>query len=120
MREVKIGVRDLGEAVRKNREAHVRELAEAKIGHRKAMEEKLLEHLALVQSGADYAPSLGLIEPQDHTEDYDRVLAMLQYTVDTTVTLTVQEFEQYVMDKWHWALGAKALNSGYAMTARAK
>lgn len=43
-----------------------------------------------------------LREPQGHLEEYDRALAMLDMSVDETITLQVHEFQQLVMDEWCW------------------
>jgi hypothetical protein len=45
-------------------------------------------------------PVLGLLVPEDHTEDYDRVLTMARMSVDEVGELSEDEFAMYVMDQW--------------------
>jgi hypothetical protein len=57
--------------------------------------------------------------PEDHTRDYDRVLRMLDLSVDSNVVLESREFENLVMDNWEWkeqfrsaSIAYKAMASG--------
>lgn len=43
-----------------------------------------------------------LVEPKDHTKDYERVVLMLEHEVGDTIELTSREFAQYVQDEWGW------------------
>jgi hypothetical protein len=45
---------------------------------------------------------IGLPEPEDHTDDYDRVLTMIEMSINDTVELSENEFAMYVMDQWDW------------------
>lgn len=40
--------------------------------------------------------------PEDHSDDYERAIEMLQWEVSDEVVLTEQEFRQFVQDKWTW------------------
>ncbi len=117
MKEVKVNVVDLRATMEANRKTHADEVAEAWIGYRASAEAKLKAALRKLRKDGKFE-GVYLAEPQDHTGDYDRVLAMLNMTVDTQITLTASEFDQYVRDNWTWALGAKMLNSTYAAAAR--
>jgi hypothetical protein len=55
-----------------------------------------------------------LPEPQDHTIDYDRVIKMLEMSVDSLIELDEGAFDQYVMDNWSWKGDALATNEMYA------
>jgi hypothetical protein len=43
-----------------------------------------------------------LVKPEDHTEDYERVLYMLELEKNEEVILTQSEFAQLVQDDWGW------------------
>jgi hypothetical protein len=49
----------------------------------------------------------------DQTKDYDRVIRMLEMTVDEIITIGAVEFQQYVMDDWTWKEQFTASNSAY-------
>ncbi len=49
----------------------------------------------------------------DMTKEYDRVIKMLEMSVDTQIELSSSEFQNYVMDDWAWSDNAKLSNSTY-------
>jgi hypothetical protein len=57
---------------------------------------------------------VGLIEPQDHTGDYDRVIRLFSMSVDSRAVLSEREFGCYVMDQWEWANDFRLLTTSYA------
>ena len=55
-----------------------------------------------LKAGRHIDQYIGLPEPEDHTDDYDRVIMMAHMSVDDTITLSEDEFAMYVMDQWRW------------------
>lgn len=41
--------------------------------------------------------------PEEHTEDYERVISMLEMTVDPTISLNESDYAKYVLNQWDWA-----------------
>jgi hypothetical protein len=60
---------------------------------------------------------VSLTEPSDHTKDYDRVVAMLEMSVEETITLDAQDFDRCVMDNWDWSRFTLSTNTFYAAEA---
>ena len=58
------------------------------------------------------------VQPEDHTDDYSRVIEMLAMTTAEDIELSQDEFEKYVRDKWEWSAHAYASNSMYANLAK--
>ena len=56
---------------------------------------------------------LGLIYPENHSNDYERVIRMMQASVYDEVRLTEQEFDTYVLNNWAWKKNFVANNSAY-------
>ena len=54
-----------------------------------------------------------LIAPENHVQDYIKILTMLEMSVDDVVSLTEVQFNQYVMDNWSWTNNFKHLNTTY-------
>jgi hypothetical protein len=52
-------------------------------------------------------------EPENHTEDYDRVLAMLDFSDTDQITLTQGDFRNYVLDEWDWKTRWNLSNAKY-------
>jgi hypothetical protein len=63
---------------------------------------RLLEMVGRVEAVCDAIKSIDLVQPRDHTSDYDRVIMMLEMSVDDTIVLDANEFDQYVRDVWAW------------------
>ena len=70
--------------------------------------------LADAREGRSIQRSVTLTEPSNHIKDYGRVIAMLEMSVDETVTLDAQDFDRYVMDNWDWSRFALSTNTAYA------
>lgn len=103
------------EKVTANRAAHRDLFLKAQEGFRaRAIEEldKMLQE-ARDRSGP-VRLFVGLTEPQDHTSDYDRVVAMLEMSVEEFIDIDAASFACYVMDEWGWKATALHVNSTYA------
>lgn len=114
MDEVKVKVETLLEALRENRKNHADTLEKAIEGYTKAWEDLLVRTLAEVRNGGNVKHALSLPLPQDHRNDYDRTIKMLEMTVDEEVTITAYDFARYVMDEWEWRRVTEMSNSAYA------
>jgi hypothetical protein len=80
--------------------------------------EQLPSHVSLKMFGVD--TNLGLVYPQDHSQDYDRAIRMMQASIYDEVELTVNEFDAYVLNNWEWKNNFLFSNSVYVAAARSK
>jgi hypothetical protein len=55
-----------------------------------------------------------MTRPEDHTRDYDRVIAMLERHQGEAIDLLEDDFAMYVQDDWAWKAQFLASNSGYS------
>lgn len=113
MREVNVKRLELLEKVKINREAHRGLFLKAQEGFKKAVLEALEKSLDDARSGKRFNNFWQLPEPIDQTAEYDRTIAMLEMSVDETITLTSQEFDCYVMDNWNWKQNVTLRNMSY-------
>ncbi len=51
--------------------------------------------------------------PENHLEDYSRVIDLLTFSVADKVQLSVTEFDAYVRNNWSWRQGFLNTNGGY-------
>jgi len=109
---------ELLETVRKNRDTHRKIFLEAVEGFRAKAIELLEARLADARAGRRISVRFNLPTPVDQTREYDRVIRMLEMSVDIHVALTQSEFAQYVMDEWGWKHQFSSVNSAYTMSAR--
>lgn len=40
--------------------------------------------------------------PEDHTEDYDAVISLLEMSTDETIELDDKDVRKYILDRWEW------------------
>jgi len=114
MQTVTIEKTRLREVLVANKATHEAEYAEAMDGYREEFDRQLaLKRKQLKKGELPLAYFNDLPMPVDHTEDYDQVLAMLDYSVDENIELAHQEFGNYVLDDWAWKQKFNVTNSSY-------
>jgi hypothetical protein len=114
MNTVKVKREELLTKVQANRDAHRGLFLKAQEGYRKLVIEELDRMLADAKEGRPIQRSVTLTEPSNHIKDYDRVITMLEMSVDETIVLDAGEFDHYVMDSWDWSRFAQWTNTAYA------
>jgi hypothetical protein len=118
MHSVKVKRSELLEKIKKNREGHRDLFLKAQEGYRLDVIAELEQHLKDARERKKISRALSLPEPQDHTDDYDSVIAMLEMSVEEVIELDAGSFQQYVLDKWAWKRAADVTNIGYASKLR--
>jgi hypothetical protein len=102
MEKIKVRKSDLLQKMEANRAAHRATFEDALSGYRKEVIEHLEKMLSEARLGKRVRRNIELIEPMDQTKDYDRVIAMLNMSIDDVFELDEQTFACYVLDDWHW------------------
>jgi len=102
MENVKVKKEELLDRLTANRSKHRAIFEDALEGYRKAVIKALDASLEDARAGRKINQYLGLVEPQDHTAEYDAVLDMVEMSVDSEIVLTYQDFRAYVRDEWGW------------------
>lgn len=120
MREVTVKTSDLLERIKTNRDEHRTIFEEAVIGYRKAAIEELDKALKDAKDGRRIWRRTTLVQPEDHTPEYDRVIDMLEMSVDEDITLDAASFACYMRDEWVWQRQFLTSNSAYSATAGGK
>ena len=98
--------------LKENRDNHRGLFEEAMEAYRKKAIEELEKHIERIKSGAPEKVHVSLPLPEDHTEDYNRVIAMLEHGLDDEVILSEHDYSQYVQDNWGWVA---SFEGSYAM-----
>lgn len=119
MDSIKVNKSELLTVLRENREKHRAIFLEATEGYRLAAIDELDKMLKDAKQGRQIRRSLSLVEPQDQTRDYDRVIRMLEMSQDDVVELAEHDFMQYVLDDWSWKRQFLLSNTAYSTTATA-
>lgn len=80
---------------------------------------QILPHYIAVKA-VNVDTNLNLIYPEDHSQDYERAIRMMEASVFDQVQLTVDEFDAYVLNNWEWKKNFLAANTLYVDTYRGK
>lgn len=111
--EVKIKKQDLLGVLRINREKHREIFLEAQHGYRERVVDELDRRLEDAREGRKINLIFMFPEPEDHTEDYDREIRMLEMHTGNEVTIESRLFDQIVMDRWGWKSSFAASTAQY-------
>lgn len=113
---------DLLDKIRANREEHIRLYNEAVINYQADLIAKVSAKLDEIRESNDITKvslSVALPVPEQHTDDYDSVIAMLEWEQKETIELDQGYFDQYVLNKWRWANQFLANTASYSNAGRA-
>lgn len=104
-------------ALRENRAEHKEIYDEAVEGFKKKAKEKLQAKLDALESGKYVDVNVSLRKPQHYLKTFDRIIRMLEMSIDDEITLTEGQFSAYVMNDWDWMGNWALLNSAYSAKA---
>ncbi len=105
---------DLLKKLNTNRTLHGEHFEEAMAGWRVAYAKKLDEHALEFKTIADKIRSDETMEgeansyvdlpsmPENHTSEYDRIIARMEMSQDKEIFIAHKDFDRYVLDQWSW------------------
>lgn len=102
MRNVEVDKEEFLARVGENRDQHRAVFEEALDGFHDQLMAELERRIHEVRRGRVIDQYIGLPVPEDHTDDYDRIITMAEMSIENTITLSEDEFAMYVMDQWRW------------------
>ncbi len=85
-----------------NRKKHVATYMKARVGWAKQSVKKLEQMLKNAKANKKFESCTDLEKPISHKEDYDRAIDMLKWCVDDIVNVSQSDYNEYVLDNWHW------------------
>lgn len=119
MQTVKINRLKLLEIMEANRDTHVSDFNEAMIKYREAAIAEMKANLKKAQKGGVIEHYIGADKPQSYESNYNTVINMLKLSEEEVVTLSANEFTQYVEDEWGWKGHFNSTVSNYAVAGAA-
>lgn len=119
MQPVTVKVVDLKKKLEENRAEHRAIFEEALEGYRAKAIELLEQHIVKIKKGKVERVAVSLPVPEDHTDDYDRVITMLDMHTGDTIEMPEHDFQCYVMDDWAWKQQFLTSSASYSKTAAA-
>jgi hypothetical protein len=120
MQKVRVEKAKLRETLLANRETHVRDFEIAWDKYKERVIENvqtLLDAAKDARRGQAIQLNVNMQAPQNHADDYDRALEMLEWELDNEVSLEQHEFAELVQDDWGWKTQVLMSNKLYTGSA---
>jgi hypothetical protein len=108
---------ELLKVLEENRAKHRALFEEAQVSYRKRVIKELDRRLEDAKAGRKFNTYISLPVPEDHTEDYDTEIRMLELEVAEEVKISGRQFTQLVMDDWGWKASFTANTVAYTASA---
>ncbi len=103
---------DLKIKIQENKLAHIKDYEEAVIAYRNKANELIKKAKTDLDEGS-LKIVISLITPINKADEYDKIMEMLNWEINDTITLTEAEFTEYVLDETPTSNMAKFSNSSY-------
>jgi hypothetical protein len=110
---MKISKDQLIAKIKENKEAHLKEYAEAVEAYRKEAAKQLKQATKELKGGS-LKIKLNLVTPVNRADEYDKVIEMFNWEVEETIELSQREFNEYVHDDNESSRAARLMNSTYS------
>jgi hypothetical protein len=110
---IKVDKDQLIKTLKKNRKKHREMFLKAQDVYRVKMIEELDRALDEAKNGGTIRRAFSLPVPEDHTEDFDTIVQMLEWDKGKSVELTQSEFRTYVENEWGWQHSFAANTGSY-------
>lgn len=117
MRPVNVDRGQVLDILKQNRAQHRKIFDEAVKGYRKEVIRQLKAHIREMESGKPKRTYISIPLPEDHTQDYDDAIGLLELTEDVLIEMDVETYKSFYKDDWTWKRQFLASNSGYSQTA---
>lgn len=104
-RTVNVERGELISSLKEGREKHVAEYEQAKADYAEAAVKFLGDALKRAKKGDLSDITFKLPKPESHAAEYDEIIAMMERSVDNTISLDSQSFRAYFLGEWEWKRG---------------
>ncbi|MCP1651661.1 hypothetical protein [Pseudomonas nitroreducens] len=104
-RSVNVSRVELISALKGGRERHAIDYATAAQDYEDAAIKFLSDALKRAKKGDLSDIHFKLPKPENHTGDYDEIIAMMEQSVDSTISLDSPSFRAYFLGEWDWKRG---------------
>jgi hypothetical protein len=115
--KVTIQTTKLLEALKANKEQHVKDFAAAKESYFKQLKKIISTYNKDIKEGNLRKDSYKhkLHQPIDMSAEYDKYIGMLELAEETEHTISTEQYDEYINDSWGWVSTSKTVNSMYLM-----
>jgi hypothetical protein len=114
METITVDKADLHAKLETNRQAHQELFDKAQVVYREKMIEELDRALAEAKAGRRIRRAFSLPVPENHVEDFDTAIQMLEWETEDYVELSHRDFRRYVQNQWEWERSFAANTMSYS------
>lgn len=114
-RTIKVDKKKLIKKIKENKDEHIKEYQRAVKAYKKEALSQLEKLKSYIESDI-LDIRLDLITPVNNSENYDKIIEMFEWEVESKVELEQSEFREYVQDETDFAITAKVSNTAYFTT----
>lgn len=102
MKKIKAKTAEVLSKLKQNRATHRTTFVLAIDGYRTQAIAAFEENIQNAKDNKPFWNHLRLERPEDHTEDYDVAIQMLEWHEDEFIELDAQSVQHFIMDDWSW------------------
>lgn len=117
MNTVRISKKKLLDQLEKNRNDHKFIYDAAMEGFKKSVVTALYDAYKKAQKGEEYITDMDLDEPVCHLDEYNNIIARVNWNESDFIELDRREFDQFILDKWDWQYNFLTSSSSYSMSS---
>lgn len=114
MEPISVEVTRLVETLKKNRDEHRDIFLKAQSVYREKVIEAFEERLESIRNGEKIVTWINLPEPEDHTQDFNDAIEMLEWETRERIELSPRDFKRYVQNRWEWEASFTANTRSYS------
>jgi hypothetical protein len=113
MHEITVDKADLIAKIQANRDEHRSMFIKAQERYREAMIAELDRALEEAREGKKIRRSFSLPVPEDHTDEFNTAIEMLEWDQRDSVELDHRDFARFVQNRWEWQASFAANTQSY-------
>ena len=113
MNPITVDKNKLLKVLKENLSRHKEIFLDAMKGYRKKAIELLDANIDRAKSGGRINLHISLDQPIDQSQDYERVIGMLEMAHEALIELSEVDYSRYVLDTWDWSNSFYSTTSGY-------
>jgi hypothetical protein len=113
-RKVEVSKKELLLKLKENKTLHIKEFKETQEEYNDACILKIEEMLSEAKKRPKSVNTIiHLNPPKSHVKEYEDIIGMLEFSTQTTLEITMEEYKSWVLNEWEWTRSFAATKMSY-------
>lgn len=112
---IQVDKQQLLDKLRENRENHINTYEEVLQAYQEKCIKLLEEHIERIRSGAVEKVNVSLPAPENHEDEYDRAISMVEWHQGDQLELDSFQFDNFIRDQWRWKQEFETMSATYGV-----